>query len=197
MNTNTRRTSRRVTMAGAVLAAAAMALAGCAEVVADPARATEHKAALVEIQAIATELGLPPGGITKQCAMPFDCSANDYYNSTNYIVDEALTDTIVCERFVAIAERLDYTMSWRDMHPEEGPGTGVQKVPDLLAGCIESLGVNNGVGNTSQSEGVVFVGSVESGSAPVNYWVQIQSVVQPDGAPEGERGYYFGMNTME
>lgn len=183
--------------ARAVLVASTMALAGCAEVVADPARAAEHKAALVEIQAAAVEVGLQPGGIAKSCAMPFDCSANDYYESTNYIVDETLTDTIVCERFVLLADKLKYTMSWRDMHPEEGPGTPVQKVPDLLAGCIESLGANNGVGTNSQSEGVVFVGSVESGSAPVNYWVQLQSVVQPDGAPDGERGYYFLLNTME
>ena len=173
----------------------ALVLAGCSDVVVDPERAAENKAVLSEIQEVAEGLGLEVGDIRKSCAMPFGCSANDFYESTSYILDASLTDEIICSRFVQLADELGYTSSWRDLHPEEsGPGS---KVDDLFAGCIESIGVNDGVGNASQSEGVVFVGSKVGEKSTVNYWVQVQSVVQPDGAPEGERGYYFSISTFE
>ena len=170
-------------------------LAGCSDVVVNPVRAADNKAVLLEIQAVAKGLGLESGNIRKSCAMPFGCSANDFYESTAYIVDSSLTDKIICSRFVELADSVGYTSSWRDDHwPEEGPDG---KVENLVEGCEESLGINDGVGNTSQSAGVVFVGTKATENSKVNFWVQVQSVVQPDGAPEGERGYYFSISTFE
>ncbi len=167
-----------------------LALTGCAG---DSPGAAEHRKVLQDIQAVAVEEGLTPGGIEEVCAV-FDCGSYDSFESTNYITGPELTDDIMCERFAALAVRLNYVDSWRDMHPEEQPGS---KIPDLHAACVESLGVNEGTGNTSQSEGVVFTGVAETATSPVSYWVQVNSVNQPDGAPEGERGYYFLMSTIE
>jgi hypothetical protein len=179
--------------AAAVAAVGAMvclALTGCAG---DSPRAAEHRKVLQDIQAIAVEEGLTPGGIEEVCAV-FDCGTYDSFESTTYITGPELTDIIMCERFEALAVRLDYVDSWRDMHPEEQPGS---QIPDLQAACVESLAVNAGTGNTSQSEGVVFTGAAETATSPVSFWVQINSVNQPDGAPVGERGYYFLMSTIE
>lgn len=168
---------------------------GCTEVVANSERAAEHKAVLIDIQKQAKDVGLQPGEIRKSCAMPFDCSANDFYESTGYIVDSTLTDQKMCTMFVALAEQLNYTSSWRDLHLEESePG---KKVPDLYGGCVESLGTTLEPGNVGQSEGVVFVGKRQAKTSTVNFWVQLQSVLEPDGAPKGERGYYFLMSTFE
>lgn len=172
------------------VAAVVLAVAGCAG---DTPRAAEHRAVMEHIQAVAVEEGLTPGGIEEVCAV-FDCDFSDAFESGSYITDPALTDDIVCARFEALAVRLDYVDSWRDMHPEEQPGS---KIPDLHAACVESLGVNEGTGTLSQSEGVVFTGLADSATEPVAFRVQIQSVNQPDGAPEGERGYFFGMSTMD
>jgi hypothetical protein len=172
----------------------ALVLTGCDGVVVEPQRAAENKAVLSEIRKVAEGLGLKIGGIRKSCAIPFGCSANDFYESITYIVGPTLTDEIICSRFVKLADSLGYTSSWTSYHPEEGPGG---KVEDLAKVCIETIGINDGVGNTSQSEAVVFVGSKVFEKSTVNYWVQVQSMVQPDGAPEGERGYYFSISTFE
>ena len=175
------------------IAGSLVALSGCAGEGLNPERAAQHKAMLAEVHARSAELGLPPGDISKQCVV-FECNSTDNYQSTTYITGADLTDEIVCERFSALAEAIDYTASRRDGHDEDQFGT---KLPDLTSACIETIGVNNGTGTISQSEALVIYAVFEATDRPIGLVVQLQSVQEPDGAPEGERGYFLGMTTSD
>lgn len=172
----------------------AMSLAGCAGEGLHPARAALHKQMLSDIHAKSVEIGLDPGTISKSCVV-WDCNQSDNYESSAYITDPSLTDNVVCDRFVELATALNYTSSRRDRHWEED-AVGA-KLPDLKQSCVETIGVNEGTGTASQSEGLVITGFVESTDRPIGFAIQLQSVNVPDGAPAGERGYFLGMFTTD
>lgn len=169
-----------------------VALSGCAPEGKHPYLAAQHKAMLEDVHALSADLGLPAGDISKTCVV-FECNSTNNYQSTTYITGADLTDEVVCERFVALAEAIDYTASGRDQHNDK---IGV-KLPDLYSACIETIGVNVGTGTISQSEGLVIHANFEAGERLIGLVVQLQSVQEPDGAPEGERGYFLTMFTSD
>lgn len=178
---------RAVAVVGLVLT-----LTSCA-VIPDPKLAEVHRSTLVEIQTEASSLGFPKGSIDKSCAMPFDCSANNAYQSTAYFAAESLTDEMVCEAVVDLAHRLNYTAIRRDFEIEPLGSDSETQVSE----CIDALSENHGSGSLSQSEGFVFTAEKVFPEGTVYFAVQVNSVFEAEGTREGERGYFFLMSTRE
>jgi len=180
-----------------VLLASAMTflLAGCATAPIT-ARGLENKAALETVLAKANDVGFTGGTPNKDCAVPFDCSANDLYSANIQLASADLSDSVVCEKLFALGKDLGFGEWRRDFHETEE--TFDQKnFDDGVKACVESIGVNEGEGNASQSEGVKVLGSVKTSGDPVWVMIQVNSLNKPEWNPDLDRGYYVLFQTTE
>lgn len=168
-------------------------LAGCAPIT---ARGLENKAALETALTKAKELGLGSGKANKDCAVPFDCSANDLYSSTIELDSPELSDALVCEKLLTLGKGLGFTSWRRDMHETEET-LDPSDFADGQKACVEALSVNEGSGNASQSEGFVVYGSTPGKEKPVTMNLQVNSVNQPEWNAKADRGYYLLFQTTD
>jgi hypothetical protein len=177
-----------------LLAIAATALlAGCAPIT---ARGLENKAALETVLEKANEFGFTGGSPNKDCAAPFGCSANDLYSSTVQLASAELNDTAVCEKLFSLGNELGFQSWRRDFHDNEET-YDPKNFDDGVKACVESIGVNEGAGDFSQSEGVTVYGSVKTEGAPVMVMIQVNSLNKPEWNPEVDRGYYVIFQTTD
>jgi hypothetical protein len=168
-------------------------LAGCAPIT---ARGLENKAALETVLAKAKEFGFTGGSPNKDCAAPFGCSANDFYSSTIQLASADLNDSVVCEKLFSLGNALGFEAWRRDVHETEE--TYDQKnFEDGMKACVESIAVNEGEGDFSQSEGVLVFGLVKTDGAPVMVMIQVNSLNKPGWNPDVERGYYVIFQTTD
>jgi hypothetical protein len=173
--------------------ATAALLAGCAPIT---ARGLENKAALEAVLAKANEFGFTGGSPNKDCAAPFGCSANDLYSSTIQLASAELNDSVVCEKLFSLGNELGFESWRRDYHdPEEIYDQN--NFNDGVNACVESIAVNEGEGNASQSEGVTVFGSVKTDGAPVMVMIQVNSLNKPEWNPDADRGYYVIFQTTD
>ena len=172
-----------------------LAVSGCS---ANSEMSSEHRAALETVHVKAKAFGFSSGTIEKDCAVPFDCSANDYWHSTEMLASPKFTDSVICEKLFALGKELGFTSWRRDYHEVEESGLDQNNLDDGLKACVEAIGVNSEDGNAGQSEGVVLAGRIDgSGEIKIPVSLQINSVSKPEWAPESERGYYFLISTFE
>ena len=170
-------------------------LAGCAPIT---ARGKEHQAAIEKVLAEAKTIGLGTGDVVKDCAVPFDCSANDQFHSTIMLANADLTDSGVCEKLILLGKSLGFGKWRRDYHDVEESNLDQSNFNDGLKACIESIGVNSGTGDAGQSEGFIVYGDLRVGGdakVPVN--LQLNSLNKPDWSKDSARGYYFSVQTLE
>lgn len=180
---------------GAVAIAVTLLLAGCAPIT---ARGQEHKVVIEKVLKEAETVGLGIGTVEKDCAVPFDCSANDLYHSTTTLAASNLTDTVVCEKLIVLGKSVGLGMWRRDYHDVEESGLDQSNMGDGLKACVEAIGVNSGDGNAGQSEGFLLHGAVRGeGDTQVSVNIQINSVSKPEWSEEFDRGYYFLVQTTE
>lgn len=181
----------------AALVVAASLLSGCSSGAGLTARGSEHKAAIEDVVAQAKGFGFGNGEISKDCAVAFDCSANDFFHYTAQLSDKDFnSDEALCQNLFAFGEKLGFKNWRRDYHdPEET--FDQSNFADGVKACVESLAVNSGEGNASQSEGVIIYGSIAEDSAPVMVNLQVNSLNRPEFAPDSDRGYYFLVQTTE
>lgn len=170
-------------------------LAGC---IAAPitARGLENKAALETVLAKANEIGFTGGTPNKDCAVPFDCSANDLYSANVQLASPDLNDVAVCDKLFALGRELGFGQWRRDYHETEET-YDQSNFDDGKKACVESIGVNEGEGNVSQSEGVKVLGSVKTEGAPVLVMIQVNSLNKPEWNPDVDRGYYVIFQTTD
>lgn len=168
-------------------------LAGCAPIT---ARGLENKAALETVLAKANEFGFTGGSPDKNCAVPFGCSANDLYSSTLDLASAELNDSVVCEKLFSLGNELGFEAWRRDYHENEET-YDQNNFDDGVKACVESIAVNEGEGNLSQSEGVRVYGSVKTEGAPVMVMIQVNSLNKPEWNPDVARGYYVIFQTTD
>ena len=168
-------------------------LAGCAPIT---ARGLENEAALETVLAKATEFGFPVGIPNKDCAAPFGCSANDLYSSTVQLASAEFNDSVVCEMLFSLGNELGFEAWRRDFHDTEET-YDQENFDDGVNACVESIAVNEGEGNASQSEGVTVFGSVKTDGAPVMVTIQVNSLNKPEWNPNADRGYYVIFQTTD
>jgi hypothetical protein len=176
---------------------ALLALTGCASGLGFSPRGNEHKAAIEDVVAQAKDFGLGKGQITKDCAVPFDCSANDQFSYNDQLTDKDFnSDEALCQNLFAFGEKLGFKKWRRDYHEQEET-LDQGNFADGVKACSESLAVNGDDGSVGQSEGVIVYGEVDSGGKPVSVQIQVNSVRKPEFAPGSARGYYFLISTIE
>ena len=160
-------------------------------------RGQEHKAAIEDVVAQSKDFGFGNGQISKDCAVAFDCSANDQFSYNAQLNDKDFNnDEALCQNLFALGEKLGFKNWRRDFHdPEES--FDQTNFADGVKACSESLAVNHGEGNLSQSEGIIVYGTIAENSAPVMVNIQVNSLNKPEFAPDSERGYYFLVQTLE
>ncbi len=168
-------------------------LAGCAPIT---ARGLENKAALEKVLAKAKDLGLGSGSANKDCAVPFDCSANDLYSSTIMLDSPELSDAQVCEKLFALGQALGF-VNWRRDYHETEESYDQRNMDSGVKACGESLAVNEGTGNASQSEGVIVFGAVDSAEGPISINLHVNSVNDPEWNNDAKRGYYVTFQTTD
>jgi hypothetical protein len=172
-------------------------LTGCAAGAGLTPRGHEHQAAIQDVVIQSKDFGFGNGQISKDCAVAFDCSANDLFHYTAQLSDKDFnSDEALCQNLFALGEKLGFKDWRRDFHdPEET--FDQSNFADGVKACVESLAVNSGEGNASQSEGVIIYGSIAEDSAPVMVNLQVNSLNKPEFAPDSDRGYYFLVQTTE
>ena len=172
-----------------------VSLAGCAAPL--TGRGTEHKAAIEKIVAQVKDFGFGKGSIEKDCAVAFDCSANDQYHFIAMLNDKDFnSDEALCQNLFSLGEKVGIKKWRRDLHETE-ESYDQTNFTDGFKVCKESLAVNEGEGNASQSEGVIIFGAVPSDGNPVMVQIQVNSVNKPEFAPDSARGYFFSIQTTE
>lgn len=172
-----------------------LALSGCAPGL--TSRGGEHKAAIEQVVVESKDFGLGKGSISKDCAVPFDCTANDFFSYNAQLTNKDFdSDEALCQTFFAFGEKLGFTKWRRDYHEQEETFDQSNFVDGLKA-CVESLAVNGKDGNAGQSEGVIIYGNADSASKPVPMQIQVNSLNKPEFAKDATRGYYFLIQTNE
>ena len=146
--------------------------------------------------ATANEFGFAGGTPNKDCAAPFGCSANDLYSSTLQLASAELNDSVVCEKLFSLGTELGFEAWRRDYHETEETNSQ-NNFEDGVKACVESIAVNEGEGNASQSEGVKVFGLVKTDGAPVVVTIQVNSLIKPEWNPDVERGYYVIFQTTD
>lgn len=150
-----------------------------------------HQEVINSVIAETQAIGLGSGVAEKDCAVPFDCSANDQFHSTITLTGTDLTDQVVCERLFELGKKLGLTHWRRDYHEIEESGLDQKDLKQGIQPCVESIGVNSEKGAEGQSEGVSVAGyALSENNTKVGLSIQINSVSEPEWSSDFERGYF-------
>jgi hypothetical protein len=184
---------KRIIHAVSILASIAL-LAGCAPSLTSGGVANQKT--INQVVEAGKPFGFGSGQVSKDCAVAFDCTANDNFTYMANLTDKNFaSDEVLCQKFFDFGYSIGLNQ-WRRGYgePEEG-GLDQSNSTDGVKACVEALSVNSEDGNVGQSEGVVIYGKSSAKTATIN--IQVNSVRKPEFAPDSKRGYYFLVQVFE